>query len=286
MDATERRSTVAQELVMRAGRRAQELRDGGVSRDVKGRHDFVTDADREIEETLRSELHASFPADRFLGEETGVREPEDELSGNGAVNASDGTARGTGLWILDPVDGTANFAAGLDVWCVSLAWVRDGAAHLGVVYAPDCDELYVARRGGGTRLNGRPLSITDTTPVEHSLIMTGRGASLSVEHHLEILRRILALGFEYRRLGSGALGIARVATGRIQGYVEPAMYPWDVAAARLVVEEAGGALSPYPFDASAQELGPPVVACRRDLLSMLTTTVTALDPISETEHSV
>ncbi|MCG8480954.1 MAG: inositol monophosphatase, partial [Spirochaetales bacterium] len=264
MDATNRRLAAARELVTEAGRRARELRDGGLTRDEKGRHDFVTAADREIEETIRRELHALFPEDRFLGEETGLRDSEDEASGGTAEKRpSDGATRDAGLWILDPVDGTANFAAGLDVWCVSLAWIRDGEAHLGVVYAPDCDELYVARRGGGTSLNGRPLSITDTTPVEHSLIMTGRGASLTVEQHLEILRRILALGFEYRRFGSGALGIARVATGRIQGYVEPAMYPWDVAAARLVVEEAGGALSPYPFDAPGQKLGPPVVACRR-----------------------
>ena len=273
MSNTDGRLEAARSLVMEAGRRAQALRDEGLERDVKGHHDFVTAADREIEETIRTELHVLFPFDRFLGEETGLRDATNSVSGDAAVSGGEDA----GLWILDPVDGTANFAARLDVWCVSLAWIRDGEAQLGIVYAPDCDELYVARRGEGATLNGDPLTITDELPVEHSLIVTGRGASLSVEHHLETLRRIFALGFEYRRFGSGALGIARVATGRFQGYVEPAMYPWDVAAARLVVEEAGGALSPYPFGAPARELGPPVVACRRDILPMLMTTVTALD---------
>ena len=258
-DETERLE-VAQELVLRAGTRAQELRRAGLSRAQKAHQDFVTQADNEIEATVRVKLLERFRSDGFLGEESGmVPAPTDD----------------GGVWILDPVDGTSNYAAGLDAWCISLAWVHGGQARLGIVYAPDRNELFIARRGEGATLNQAPLSLLDAVPVpiDQSLIMTGQGSALPMEAHLEVLRRLLSAGFEYRRFGSGALGIARVATGTIQGYVEPGMYPWDVAAARLVVSEAGGELAPFPIDRLSTELGPPVVACRPGLHDTLVATV-------------
>ena len=256
------RLETARELVCQAGARAQQLRRAGISRTRKAHQDFVTQADTEIETTIRVELLRRFRSDRFLGEESGIVAP--------ATDDADG-----GIWILDPVDGTGNYAAGLDAWCISLAWVRAGRAHLGVVYAPDRDELFVAVRGGGATLNRAPLSLhcAPSVPNDQALIMTGRGSALPIAAYLAVLERLLSAGFEYRRFGSGALGIAWVATGNIQGYVEPGMYPWDVAAARLVVAEAGGELSAYPLDHPSTELGPPVVACRPGLRAILHRTV-------------
>lgn len=254
---------IARELVTEAGLRAQEIRRGGLVREAKALQDFVTEADRETEATIREELRRRFPRAGVLGEERGLELPETAETPTDAE----------GIWILDPIDGTSNYAAGIDAWCVSLAYVRKGMAEIGVVFAPDRRELYTAVRGRGSHLNDAPLQIGAGIPPSQALIMTGRGSVLPVEKHLEVIRRLLEAGFEYRRCGSGALGLAQVATGQIQGYVEPGMYPWDVAAARLVVAEAGGELTPFPLENPTTDLGPMVVACQPGLLGVLSETV-------------
>jgi len=242
------------EIVTEAGRRARRIRDEGVTRVVKSHQDFVTEADLQVERFVREELARLFPGDYVFGEEgagnsgTGSGSPEDRVT-----------------WILDPVDGTSNFAAGLDTWCVSLGAVCNGTTEIAVVHAPDRGEEYTAIRGGGSWLNGKRLAVSRDRAVAESLVMTGRGATLPIDEYLAVLRRILDGGFEYRRYGSGALGIAMVATGTIQGYIETGMWPWDVAAARLIVAEAGGYLSPFPLDPPKREPGPPLVACQPGL---------------------
>ncbi len=254
---------IAKELVAEAGIRAQGRRSAGIVREAKALQDFVTEADRETEAAIRQELRRRFPRTGVLGEERGLELPE------GAATPMDAE----GLWILDPIDGTSNFAAGIDAWCVSLAYVRKGIPEIGVVFAPDREELYTAVRGRGSHLNDAPLRIDGGVPASQALIMTGRGSVLPAEKHLEVIRRLLQAGFEYRRCGSGALGLAQVATGQIQGYVEPGMYPWDVAAARLVVAEAGGELTPFPLENPTTDLGPMVVACQPGLLEVLSEAV-------------
>jgi myo-inositol-1(or 4)-monophosphatase len=254
---------VCRELVLAAGERALEIRAAGITREAKALQDFVTDADRETEETIRGSLGKHYPNDGVLGEERGLELPES------AATAMDAE----GLWILDPIDGTSNFAAGIDAWCVSLAYVKKGVTELGAIYAPERGELYLARRGEGAWLGERRLSISGGVPPQQALIMTGRGSAQPVDMHLEVLRRLLDRGFEYRRCGSGALGLAEVATGRLQGYAEPGMYAWDVAAARLIVAEAGGEISPFPLESPTQELGPLVVGCQPGFLETLVETV-------------
>lgn len=172
-------------------------------------------------------------------------------------------------WILDPIDGTSNFAAGLDAWCVSLGAVEEGVTKFGVIIAPDRNEAYVALRGAGVTLNGNPVFVSRDVPTDQSLIMTGRGAVFSVGEYLSVIRRIVENGYEYRRYGSGALGLAMVAGGMIQGYIEKGLWPWDVAAARLMVGEAGGYVSPFPLSPILREPGPPVVACQPGLEASL-----------------
>lgn len=253
------------ETVVTAGQRAQTIRMSGLTRSEKTHQDFVTSADREVEARIRELIGRRFPGDTVLGEEAGDGAPGD--ASRDADTAD--TAAAPATWILDPVDGTSNFAAGLDTWCVSLARVRNGDADLAVIYAPDRDELYTAVAGGGAWLNGRPLAVSRDVPPEHSLIMTGRGAVLPIEAYLEVLRRLITAGFEYRRYGSGALGIAMVATGAIQGYIETGMYPWDVAAARRIAAEAGAFVSAFPLAPATAQPGPALVVCQPGLEEML-----------------
>ncbi|MFP4152978.1 MAG: inositol monophosphatase family protein [Alkalispirochaeta sp.] len=250
----------ARRIVKDAGRRAQKIRDTGVTRLAKSHQDFVTEADLQVEQFIRGELVVLFPGDRVFGEEG-----RDGDEGDTEDTTTPHSVYDRVTWVLDPVDGTSNFAAGLDTWCVSLGAVRNDMTEIAVIYAPDRDEEYTAIRGGGAWLNGEGLAVSRNRDVAESLIMTGRGAVLPVDEYLAILRRILEGGFEYRRYGSGALGIAMVATGTIQGYIEMAMWPWDVAAARLIVAEAGGYLSPFPLDPLKREPGPPLVACQPGL---------------------
>lgn len=254
------------EIVREAGTLARSIREAGIERTEKSHQDFVTAADTRVEEFVRTAIAERYPGDSVFGEEG--TDTFGELGAISNVGQSDA------VWILDPVDGTSNFAAGLDTWCVSLGVVVEGETQIGVLYAPDRDELYTAARGGGAHLNGVPLHVSRDVPKTHSLIMTGRGAVLSIEEYVASIQRMLAAGFEYRRYGSGALGIAMVATGTIQGYIETGMWPWDVTAALLIVAEAGGYTTPYLQAPPKRQPGPPLVACQpgleNELLAVLT----------------
>jgi len=252
-------------IILKAGELAQLVRVEGLERQRKSHQDFVTAADLKVEAYVRDCLATLFPNDHVFGEE----QTEGQPGGNGASREGESV-----IWILDPVDGTSNFAAGLDMWCLSLGAVHKGETVLGVIYAPDRRELYTAVRGEGAVLNGKPLSVSQDVPPEQALIMTGRGAILPAEQYLTVLRRLMEAGYEYRRYGSGALGIAMVATGTIQGYIETGMWPWDVAAARLIVTEAGGYISPFPLSPAKREPGPPLVACQQGLEDSLHSVLT------------
>lgn len=243
----------ARDLVVAAGAHAVEVRRRGVTRHRKSHQDFVTAADREIEEMVRQAVEREFPGDRFFGEETAG----DRLS----------LHREEAAWVLDPVDGTTNYAAGLDAWCVSLARVTASGIDVAAIAAPDRREVYCASRGGGAMCNGVPLDLSAQPVVPHNeaLIMTGKGARLPVEEYLAVVRRLLDRGYEYRRYGSGALGIAMVSTGVVQGYIETGMHVWDIAAAHLIVAEARGYCSPFPLNPLAATPGPPLVVCHQGL---------------------
>ena len=214
-----------------AARRAGELalahaRDpDGLSIEAKGVQDVVTAADKAVEKALRAEIAAVFPGDAVLGEEEGLA-----AGWNGS----------TPLWILDPIDGTANFARRLPLWCVSIGLYTDGDALLGVIHNPMTDELHAAARGRGATLNGQPIRASVATTPEQSRIGLGFSYRREQSLHVAAVDRLLARHCEYSRLGSGALGMAYVADGRFEGYFEPHINSWDVAAGLVIVREAGG----------------------------------------------
>jgi len=191
----------------------------------KGAINIVTEADLKAETHLRTRIRAAFPDHDLLGEES----PE----------VSTGAAS---RWIIDPLDGTTNYAHGYPVFCVSVALEVEGRIALGVVYNPMLDELFSARRGGGAFLNGKPLSVSRTGTLTESLLATGFPYDIrdsrdnNMDHFANMALRARAI----RRAGSAALDLAYVAAGRFDGFWELKLAPWDTAAGWLLVEEAGG----------------------------------------------
>lgn len=151
-------------------------------------------------------------------------------------------------WILDPIDGTSNFLRGFPYWCLSAGLVVDGEALLGVIYDPCNDEMFSAHIGGGATLNGAPMRISETSEVGRAVFGLGFSFKSDVAGHAGLITDILSAGGAYRMPGAGALTLAHLAAGRIDGFWEAQIYPWDVAAGIALVREAGGFLTPYGRD--------------------------------------
>lgn len=213
---------------------------GALTIESKGVQDPVSEADRETEHVIKAALTAQFPDDAFVGEETGADRVD--------------PTRGT--WVVDPIDGTQPFLLGLPTWCVSIAYVADGDIQIGVIYNPVTDDLYAARRGAGATLNGQPMQVSAARRINEGL--TGMGCSNRTTPHAigQIAERLRAGGGMYHRIGSGALTLAYVATGQLIGYVEMHINAWDCLAAILLVEEAGGRVSPFLADYGVTGGGP------------------------------
>lgn len=214
--------------------------------DFKGDIDLVTDADRASEELIESAIMGRFPDHRFVGEETTF------LSGD--------TPAGSDLytWLVDPLDGTTNYAHRYPHFAVSIALEHAGKVMLGVVYDPMRDELFVAERGGGATLNGNPISVSQIDSLDRSLL--GTGFAYSPEERKEnarIWNGFLTLAQGVRRDGSAALNLCYVACGRLDGFWERPLNAWDLAAGSLMVEEAGGVVEGYggtPFGPYRREI--------------------------------
>jgi myo-inositol-1(or 4)-monophosphatase len=195
-----------------------------------------------------AKLSSAFPDDEFVGEESG------------GVDADH-------LWIIDPIDGTANFARGMPYWSVVVAYAVEGVLEIGVTYDPVSDEVFAARRGQGAWLNGKPISVAQRGGVEQSVIGTTflRSQTGSAEY-TKIVGRILDAGGDHRRMGSTALMLAHVADGRLDACVVPSCNTWDVASGLLLVREAGGVVNDFiaengvigsgPVGAGSAALGP------------------------------
>ncbi|HET8726903.1 MAG TPA: inositol monophosphatase family protein, partial [Alphaproteobacteria bacterium] len=191
----------------------------------KGRQDLVTVADRAVEDLIRSRVRQQFGTDIVLGEEGGGR--------------SSG-ASGEAVWVVDPIDGTVNFARGLPGWCVSIGIVVDGRPEIGVIYDPVADELFAARHGDGATLNGATIHVRSQPSLDDAIIGLGFSYRRATGYHADHVRHLLDHGVEYRRLGSGALSLAYVADGRLDGYIEQHCNAWDVLGGIVLVREAGG----------------------------------------------
>ena len=194
--------------------------------------DIVTEADREVEALIRSRLERERPGDGFLGEESG------EAASSTGVN-----------WVVDPIDGTVNYAYGIPAYNVSIAAVQgslvpeEWEALAGAVLAPALDELFTASRGGGAWLQGERLAVNEVTPAG-ALLATGFGYDPSThDGDLATVRRIMPLARDLRRIGSAALDLSYVAAGRLDGFFERGLKPWDLAAGALMITEAGGVVT-------------------------------------------
>jgi myo-inositol-1(or 4)-monophosphatase len=228
----------AESIAREAGALLREFYHRGVHAEYKGDVDLVTEADRASEKLIGERLHAAFPDHGIYGEE--------------------GTRRGLDCeyrWYVDPLDGTTNFAHGFPVFCVVLGCERrpeglgadeDGEMVAGVIYDPLRDEMFATERGGGARLNGKPIHVSRTKSLQESLIATGfpshkRHQNPNVHFYQEFTLRSHGV----RRAGSAALDLAYVACGRIDAFWEFKLNPWDTSAGYLLVEEAGGRITHF-----------------------------------------
>jgi len=192
--------------------------------------DMVTDADRAAEGLIKEGIRSEQPDDAILGEETGE------------AHGSSGRR-----WVIDPLDGTTNFLFGIPHWAVSIACEDAEGALVGVVYDPLRDELFAARRGEGATLNGAPIVASDAKDLSRALVGTGF-SYLGEERHAaaRLLPTILPRVRDLRRAGAASLDLAWVADGRLDAFYESGLAPWDSAAGRLLVAEAGGRLDVMP----------------------------------------
>lgn len=191
---------------------------------AKAAMDYASEVDRNAEAEAVRELRRAFPQHRVLAEESGE------------------AGRGEAVWIIDPLDGTSNYLRGFPHYCVSIALYEGAQAQLGVVYDPLRDELFTASRGAGAFLNERRIRVSPRSSLDGALLCTGfppRRRS-RLDPHLAMCRSLLAEAEDIRRTGSAALDLAYVAAGRLDGYFEMGLMPWDMAAGALLVREAGG----------------------------------------------
>jgi myo-inositol-1(or 4)-monophosphatase len=197
--------------------------------------DLVTQVDKDNEAAIRKIVLEAYPDHAFLGEELGAREADKESTAP------------TVRWIIDPVDGTVNFAHGVPIWCVSIGVEVNGIVECGVIYNPNLDELFTAERGKGAWLNGKPIRVSQQVNPRQALFVTGFPYNVdeNPDRVIEQFVSFLSRGFLVRRLGSAALDLAYVACGRFDGFWEAGLSPWDSAAGQLLVREAGGRVTHY-----------------------------------------
>ena len=246
------RFSVACAVAREAGalaRRRFNGRPGTAGIKLKGHQDYLSAVDAEVENLIRMRLLDSFPEDAFFGEE-----------GGGSFDRD--------VWVVDPIDGTANFVRGISQFCISIAYVRDGRTQIGIIYDPMHDELFASERNRGATLNGEPIRVSGLADMQSATIEAGWSTRLPLTRYVELVDRILADGAGVRRGGSGALALAYVAAGRIDGYCELHMNSWDALAGLLLIEEAGGWANDFLADAGLRD-GNIVLGCTSGLKDSL-----------------
>ena len=200
--------------------------------EVKNNQQFnlVTEADKNAEDCIVQRILTHYPDHAILGEESGAHAGEAPFR-----------------WIIDPLDGTTNYTHAFPVFSVSIAVEHEGAIIVGVIYDPVRDEMFSATRGGGAHLNGERIHVSDAPSIEKAMLVTGFPYNIreNQNYFYERFRSFLKEAQAIRRLGSAALDCAYVAAGRLDGFWEVALQPWDKAAGELLVEEAGGRVSDF-----------------------------------------
>ncbi len=205
----------------------------------KGKNDFASEIDRRTEQEIISIIRNAYPDHAILAEESGKH------SGNEY------------LWIIDPLDGTTNFLHGFPQYAVSIALQYKGKIEIGVIYDPLRDELFTASRGSGAMLNNRRIRVTQQSRLKGALL--GTGFPFKRQQHLDaylgMFRALFTDAAGIRRAGAAALDLAYVAAGRLDGYWEIGLHPWDIAAGILLVQEAGGVITDFEFNDQFLESG-------------------------------
>jgi len=254
-------SALALDIAQQAGALARLRREQGVAiaATKSAIADIVTDADREVEQLIRRRLREARPQDGFLGEESGVEAGTSEIT-----------------WVVDPIDGTVNYAYGIPHYAVSIAAVRGEPTALtweqlvGVVHNPSLGETFHAVRGGGAWLGSRRLQVSEPGPAG-ALVATGFGYDPATHAgDLERVRRVMPLCRDIRRAGAASLDLAAVAAGRLDGYFERGIQLWDHAAGGLLVTEAGGRLGGMPDGVPGRDM---TIAAGPDLFEKISAAI-------------
>lgn len=220
----EDRLTIAIDLARQAGALLREGYDQVTEVNYKGEIDLITEFDLRSEQLVVKGIQQAFPNDAILAEEKGL------------------VGEGEHCWFIDPLDGTTNFAHGIPIFVISLAFAKGSQPLLGVIYDPMRDELFHATIDGGAWLNGRRLHVSTATTLNESLLSTGFPYDMRTnpDNNLDHFARLILQSRGVRRFGAAALDLAYVASGRSDGYWEMRLWPWDWGAGLLMVNEAGG----------------------------------------------
>jgi myo-inositol-1(or 4)-monophosphatase len=254
-------------IAVRAARRAGETIVRSLTRlesieiHSKGRNDFVSEVDRTAEREIIEIIHKHYPDHAILSEESG-RSGENET-----------------VWIIDPLDGTTNFLHGNPVFCVSIAAEQRGRLEVAIVYDPMRQEIFTAERGGGAHLENRRMRVSKQRTLEGALLATGypyRSDEREADSYFATLRALSRVTAGIRRPGSAALDLAYVAAGRVDGFWELGLKPWDTAAGTLLIQEAGGRVG--KLNGEEYRLGANIVAGAPKVYEALIETFAPLVP--------
>jgi len=193
-------------------------------------NDLVTEVDKKSEKAIIDVISGKYPNHHILSEEIG------EISGDSGYK-----------WIIDPIDGTVNYAHGIPICCISIALEKDGEVFMGAVYNPFSDELFYAQKDFGSTLNGKMISVSSNIDIERACLATGFPYLWKdvPNNPVEVFIKIIKRGLPVRRLGSAALDLCWLACGRFDGFWEFNLNPWDSAAGFLIVQEAGGTVTDF-----------------------------------------
>ena len=221
--------STAVEVVVRAGAIQLEKFGGDFRVDKKGAIDLVTEVDVQVEQMFRTLIAERFPDHQVLAEEMG-----------GLATVPSGPC-----WVFDPIDGTTNFTHGLPIFCSSLALEIDGVAEVAAIYDPNRRELFTAERGGGAYLNGTPIHVSSAAQMVDAMLVTGFPYDVHsrIDEIVGLFARFVGQARAVRRLGSAAIDLCYIASGRMDGFWERDLKPWDIAAGALIVAEAGGRIT-------------------------------------------
>ena len=227
-----------------------------VQAELKGTNDFVTNVDREAEQAIIDTIKTSFPDHSIIAEESGVTKGDSKFQ-----------------WVIDPLDGTTNFVKGIPHFCVSIALKVNNKLEQAVIYDPIRDELFSASRGEGAQLNGKRIRVSKAKDLSGTLLATG--FPFKQKHIMSTYQNIFNDLFvevaDMRRAGSAALDLAYVAAGRLEGFWELGLQPWDTAAGQLIAKEAGAVVADFEGGNNYDKSGNIVVATPKVLAAILKT---------------